>query len=168
MCGPAVVPAIGLVISAASTVYGMVESNKNANAQAQAAEAAYAADRKQLDLESEQINDKTTLEKMERQRQTTREQSRLIAASSEVGGLGGSFLTQLANTRLQSGYDQGIIEKDRRNMQAQNRAGVQGVAANYHSRLNSANSMKESPFMAGLKIAGSGMEAYSQYKNNKK
>lgn len=167
MCGPAVVPIAGLVISAASAVYGMVQSNKQADAQAQAAEMAMLADKEQLGLEAEQIQDKTTLEKMERERQAQREQSRIIVSASESGGLGGSFLSQLANARLQNSYDQGIIDKNRTNMLKQNQAGVKGVAAQYQSRLNEAESRRVSPFMAGLQITGAGLDAYGQYKDSK-
>ena len=167
MCGPAAIPIASLIISAAATGYSMIQSNQQAKAQEKAAEMAMQADREQLALESTQIDDRIVSEKMERQRQRMREESRIIVSASEAGGLGGSFLSQLANARLQSGYDQGIMEKNRTNMQAQNRAGVKGVLATYQSRMNEAASSRMSPFTAGLRIGGSALESYNMYQNNK-
>ena len=168
MCGPAVVPIATLVISAVATGYDMMQQNRLASAQEAAARNAYNADMQQLELQAEQTNDEATLEKLERQRQAAREQSRIIASISEVGGLGGSFLSMMANSRLQAGYDTGIMEKNRVNAIQQNKTYQKSIGATYQSRMNEAGSRRVSPFMAGLQIAGYAANSYGQYSTNKK
>lgn len=168
MCGAGALALTTFAISAASTAMQYYESQQNAAAMEASAEAAYDADKASLDAQAEQMNDQATTEKLERQRQATREQSRIIASNSESGGLGGSFLQQMANSRLQSGYDQAIMETNRKNNIAQNTASKKAAGAKYRTRMNEAASTRMNPFMAGLQIVGAGAESYSGYKTNKK
>lgn len=163
MCNPIAMVAV----SAIGTAFSMYQGNQQAEAGAEAARLAAEADMGLLGEQAKQVNASASMDTLERQRQAQREQSKILVAAGESGGLGNSTLRMLHNSMLQEGHDTGIIETNRSNAISQTDAQARGTAAQFQSRHNEAMSTYTNPLMAGLQIgtgaASDYMSAKSQY-----
>lgn len=160
MCNPL---AIGLtmgVMSAANSALEINNANQAASAGTEAANKAALYDYQLSDIQQQQQNEKTTLEKMERMRQAQREESKIRVAAGESGVGGNSPLRQLADSILQNYYDLGILDASQSNTELQNIAQKKSIEAEAQSRINQYKAQYTNPLMSALKIGMSGVSGY--------
>jgi hypothetical protein len=117
---------------------------------------------KALEEQIAQVEDKTELEKLQRQRQALREKAKIRVASSEAGVMGNSVFRQIAAAMINSSMDMGVVDVNAANQKAQ--IGRQMEATMINTKRQKANIYssvpdKPNPFFAGLNIAGSGLSA---------
>lgn len=156
MCNPIAMAAM-YGIQAISSINAQ---NRMAQAEAEAASQAALADYNTLVEQQRQINQQTSLEKVERYRQAMRERSRLLVALGEAGVDGFTPGRELANAYLQTSYDVGIMEENRQNRMSQNLLEMGSVSATARSRANVARSKYISPLYGALMIGSAATQGY--------
>jgi hypothetical protein len=148
MCEPATLAAITLGVSAASTVYSVDQTKKNARRQERAS-------RDAQKIEEEQLLAQKSVEANERARRGREESARARAASAASGVSGLTLDDLLMDIDFQTGVDMSNINTNTFNSVRASRAGLQ-------SRLNS---IQQPDYVAaGLQIAGAGVQ-YGQTMN---
>ena len=143
----------GAALSATQSIMQIQQANSQAQAIARNTEDALGYDYNILARRQTEINKKSTMEAMERQRQGLKERAKLTVAMGEAGVSGNSPLRQINNSFLQEGYDKGIIEENRESGIRQTMDMEQQSYAIAKSRLNYAKSMTVDP-MTGLLKTG--------------
>lgn len=165
MCLPGAIAADALakglaVVQAASTTLSIVGQNQAASAEADAARNATIADYNTLQEQERQVNNQSTLERMERMRQAQRERARLRVAMGESGLDGVSPLREINNSFLQESYDIGVMQENKENKIHMNTLQKESAYATGRGRYNAAKSRMVNPLLGALMIGGSGIEGY--------
>ncbi len=125
------------------------------------------AELKAFDLQNlarqREVGERARLQSFQRQRQGLRERGSIRARAAETGLLGRTPLRQLNQSLFNEGFDIDTISANREGRIAQSLAERGGVASRTEARLLGLQAQAEglrpiSPFIAGLRIAGAGLQ----------
>jgi hypothetical protein len=148
------------VVSAVGSAISIAQQNRAANDMADNANQAAARDQALISRRQTEINDKLTLDNLERARQANRDKGKVNVSAAEGGVMGNSVLRQLNDTLFQMEYDQDIYENAAVSDMAAAQDQRHAVRATQQGRVNQAKSMHTGPLMSGLQI---GSSAYGGY-----
>lgn len=165
MCGPLVVPLLGLAISAASAMSANSAQKQQAKAEDKAIQNAYAHDQTQLAEKYRQDNDQLNQNQTERSKAAMFERGKLNAAYGESGLIGESLDRILNQSDFNLGTDLSTMEANRSNLTKQTMLEGQGLRNTAQSRFNAVT--RPNNLDTGLKIAGAAVNAYSSYQATK-
>jgi hypothetical protein len=158
MGGPAMLMA---ALAAASTAAQISEKHKAAQAEGKAANARTMMMYKQRESEQEEIKAAAGAKLTDEERKRTVERGKVRAMMSETGLAGISSIRELANTYMQSSFEQGsIISKE----EAELRSSGKKAESDYllgKSKVNEANSKIGSPLSTVLQIGSSAAMGYA-------
>ena len=143
----------GLAIAGALTSYAGGQAA--ASAQSDAAKANLESQYAQTAEKQKQINEQTSLESSERQRQGLIDRAESMAVAGESGALGFSSDRLMADSFMQQGTDIKSIERNRSNQAKQGDVNNKSYRAAAQSTSNTAYNNAPGYIDTGLQIAGS-------------
>jgi hypothetical protein len=111
--------------------------------------------------QEKQINDQSTLESIERNRQALRAMANTEAYAADAGIMGNSLLRQIVDTQVQSGYDLGLIKYNRDNAIKQSNYSLNTD----YLAAKQASDVSMNPWLSGLQIVSSGARGYAAGKS---
>ncbi len=161
MCYPMAIMAVGAIVSAASTAMTIQNQNEAASQQMEAANLAAEADYQAQTAEEQQINDKSSRDRVARIRQGQRERAKLRTSASDAGVQGASVSKMQMDSFNDQGYDLDATDANAINAKGQNTRGKYKTFATAQSRINEASNNTTGGLAGGLQIASSGMQGAS-------
>ena len=158
---------IQLAVTIASVAYQAQQSSAAADSATHSAENAAAADYAAQYTEQEQVNAAAAQESGERARQAMIERARLRVSAGESGLSGITPQKEQSEVYMQEGLDAATLEVNRANKIRQVQAEKGKTEATRESRINAANSTRQSGWSTALQIGSamvsSGSDIYDKY-----
>jgi len=175
MCNP-IAAMVGMALVSAGTQYMQQREAAKAAAdrERQAMEAAMAQRRleeEQLQQNLKEARSKAETDKFSVAREGAKNRGTIMAASSEAGAFGNVLLSELAESMMNQGYDQSIIDYNYRQTVENADLRRKAYDLNAQNTINANKAPKTSGLLSGLQIGASAFEGamsgYNMYQSVK-